>query len=740
MKAENLKKMKEANLPVPSFSVVREGETFSIALGDPNKKYAVRSSFTQEDGESDSFAGQLKTYLNVPLAEIPSRIEDCRASFTSDNVRQYREEKGLTGNLEMDVIVQEMVNSELSGVLFTANPQGLLNEMVIVVGRGFGTNVVEDREDTTTYYYHIQDEVYYYEGESLLTREEVETLVSYGKKVEDLFGHYQDIEFAIAQKKIYLLQARPITTLKGDHPLILDNSNIVESYPGITLPLTDSFVHMVYSSIFKGVVRRILKSKKVLHDLEPTFQNMVGSSNGRMYYKISNWYAIIECLPFSAKIIPVWQEMLGVENKEYQKEKRVKGIYRFLTYTSFLKEFLLTPRHMKKLNQKFEEIYQEYKESFHENITKEELVELYSMIREKILSIWDITLINDLYAFLFTGLFQSRMKKKYPEESSNDYISSIQNIESMKPIQQLLHLSLMAYEKNPQYEEAKKEYIELYGDRSLEELKLESKTFRTNPELLEEKIAEYLEDDKKLKANEEALLTSKKMKKPKGILLNFFLKRAKVGIQNRELSRLHRSRIYGMVREIFLKLGSIYVEEGLIREKRDIFYLTMEEVFAMVKYPEEKTSVIEERVRLYEGYQKLPNYTRLVFEEKEFDKQVSFLTRERRNYQEKVLEGTPTSGGAVEGEVLVVFNVQEVGNVKDKILVTKMTDPGWVFLLASAKGIISEKGSLLSHTAIIARELKVPSVVGVSKATEKLQTGMRVRLDGNTGRIEVLGD
>ena len=72
---------------------------------------------------------------------------------------------------------------------------------------------------------------------------------------------------------------------------------------------------------------------------------------------------------------------------------------------------------------------------------------------------------------------------------------------------------------------------------------------------------------------------------------------------------------------------------------------------------------------------------------------------------------------------MVIDNISHIGDVKDKILVTKMTDPGWVFLLATAKGVISEKGSLLSHTAIISRELKIPSIVGVDNLMRILKTG-----------------
>ena len=151
----------------------------------------------------------------------------------------------------MNVIVQEMIDSEYSGVLFTSNPQGILNESVIVVGRGVGENIVQDKIQTTTYYYNLADKVYYYEGtEEYLKYEKIEELIEISSKIKDVLGECLDIEFSIKDNVIYILQARKITTLDDTNPLILDNSNIVESYPGISLPLTCSFVNSVYGGIF----------------------------------------------------------------------------------------------------------------------------------------------------------------------------------------------------------------------------------------------------------------------------------------------------------------------------------------------------------------------------------------------------------------------------------------------------------------------------------------------------------
>ena len=581
---------------------------------------------------------------------------------------------------------------------------------------------------------------YYYEGkEDLLGYDRIEELISLSKEIQSILGEYLDIEFAIRKNEIYILQARPITTLKVDSPLILDNSNIVESYPGISLPLTISFVEMVYSNVFRGLAFRLTKNQTIVDENEDHFQHMVGSCNGRVYYQISNWYHFIQFLPFSKKIIPIWQDMMGVQTKTYdQKEMQIPFFTRLKTYFITIHEFFHVPKNMEKLNHKFDEIYLCFQDHFQEGMSSSEIIELYQKVKDELFAIWDITLVNDLYAFLYTGLLKKRLKKKhFSDHSIQDMISGITNIESLKPIRSLISL---AYQKEhipkEEFLSLKEEYISLYGDRNLEELKLESETFRTNPELLEERIQEYQSDPQKLR---QLFLTMKERKPnpiPSDWITRFLSKRAMLGIQNREISRLNRTRIYGMVRSMFLAIGTNYVQEKKLQTKRDIFYLTVDELF----HPEEYSyqEIVEKRKEEYALYSQLPNYSHLIFSESIINKHPNKAQYQEKNLQTKELVGTPCSTGVVEGEALVIQNVHAKQSVKDKILITKMTDPGWVFLLATAKGVISEKGSLLSHTAIISREIGIPSIVGVEGVLHSIHTGDRIRMDGSTGKIEIL--
>lgn len=740
--------------------------------------FSVRSSSNVEDSINSSFAGQFDTYLNVTREDVFYKIKKCLSSLFSANVLKYSQDKGIKINdIKMGIIIQEMINADASGVIFTSNPRGLLNEMVIVVGEGTGDLVVEDKVPTTTYYYNINDKNYYFEqqeGSFVLDKNIVQEIIKTINNIKEIYGEYLDIEFALIKNNLYILQVRPITTLKIDEAIIFDNSNIVESYPGITLPLTASFVKEAYYGVFHGLAKRVLSNEILVKEYDYVLKEMVESVNGRMYYNINNWYTVIKFLPLSKKIIPIWQEMLGVTNKQYNSEKiHISITQKIKTYLSVLKEFLCVPREMDRLNKKYNQVSNHFKENYKINLDNKLLINLYEDISERILKDWDITLLNDMYAFIFVGLIKYRFKKMKIEDyesKTNIYISGITNIESMKPVRMLIDLAVQVLEdgllkelkqitnskmlmeylskKQSTFIENFKAYIDVYGDRSLEELKLESNTFRSYPITLLDKILEYAEDENKLenigkafndtdnkKLSEEVLETCNWFQKK---IISFLSEKAIFGIRNREISRLNRSRIYGMVRMIFLTIGENFYNSNFIEEKEDIFYLKTVEVFGFINGNSfDLKEIIKTRRNQYIMFGKLPNNSRLIFMNKVFDKMHTNINSEIMFESGNNITGIPCSNGIVIGEVIVVDDPKKIKNFKDKILITKMTDPGWVFLITLSKGIVAEKGSLLSHTAIISRELNIPSIVGVKNITSILETGDIIKMNGNTGEIHI---
>ncbi len=751
MKAKNLTILKENGIPVPEFTVVESGEEIDLSFSD-SALFAVRSSAEAEDGKEASYAGQFETLLNVAREEVPAAVEKVLKSAAAENISEYQSSLNAgNGAPKMRVIIQRMLSPQLSGVLFTSNPAGILNESVIVVGRGLGEGIVRDEVPVTTYFYNRDDgkSMFMKDGDSPEIHETgFHTLVKTGLKIEELLGCPADIEFAVEEDRLYFLQARPITRLtKGEKPIVLDSSNIVESYPGVSLPVTRDFAKDIYYHVFKNCLLRLTKDPELVRAMDGSLRHMVDTANGRIYYRISSWYDILELLPFSEKIIEVWQNSLGVKNRLVVSDRvrpRLRTKAR-ITY-SFFHYLNSCPKDMEALNAYFDGRIGGLREELREADTLMQLSGLYRKLLLEITEKWDVTLINDVYTFVYTALAGEKARGK---------LADVGNLESMKPAKELTKLSALFKEEGESagFEKAFNEYIDRWGDRCVEDLKLETKTWRTNPEnlrwILTEAGLHAPEEEKGKEKDNEASPAGKSRRD------GFALRRAKRGIYNRELSRMNRSRLFGIMRGIILKSGEILADEGRIEDARDVMYLHLSEIFpgmetvstealsegrketAGRKDEADFRALIRRRKQETEEQKKLPAFERLVYAGEIVEHKEQGLSGASEELSSE-LRGIPVSYGDCEGEVLVVQNPKEAGETAGKILVTVSTDPGWVHLLKDAAGIIAERGSILSHTAIIARELKKPSIVNVSGATARLQTGDIVRMDTKSGRIEVI--
>lgn len=710
MKAKNLTKLAEHNINVPKFIILNESHkdlTDRLEKFLPNQKVAIRSSHSTEDLKDCSNAGKFLTFLNVENNRI-------------DYVNKVFEYCKTVSNGQTEVIVQEMIDSDYSGVIFTSNPQGLLNEMVVNIGCGLGDKVVDNKIDTTTYYKNKFNNRGYYEtkGNSPIIKESIiEKLFELGFKIESIYGNPMDIEFAIKKDTVYCLQARPITTLKTSKTIVLDNSNISENFPGVVCPLTSDFVSTVYSVAFKDAISKICTSKQ-LKDFEPIVNNMVIENNSRMYYKIDNWYKLLEQLPFSTKLLEIWEEMIGINDMNYVKSK-VSLFDKTTLGLKFIKIIFTTQKQMHNLDVYFKKEIENYRKRILDGNLKDTL-SLYNDIKDDFGSKWGITLYNDLYAFIFMAL-----SKKF----ENKIVNGIDDIESAKPIQLLKEISkALKHGDEEKINILKSKFISLYGDRYIEELKLETKTPRVNPSLLDSIITNNINIDSKR--------TSECKTKE-----SFFEKYAKKGIRGREISRLNRSRLFGVVREIFIHIGKEFVNMKYINAYEDIFYLRYYEIEQAILNGSDNVDfkcLIQERKETLKLHFELPTYDRLLFSVEPFSKYPLNVNDNCFGVVSSNLRGIPVSNGICVGEAIVIDKVNFDMDVTDKILVTKSTDPGWVFLMEKAKGVITERGSLLSHTSIVARELQKPSIVAITNITDIIKTGDVIEIDGTVGTVKIL--
>ena len=804
MKARHLEILQEKGFPVPKFILVSENEEVDLSFSE-KEYFAVRSNFSAEDGGGHSFAGQFLTRLNVKREKVQEAVQEVFASYAgsleykekanrgkAEQVLKQQGKEGRQENAEKQesteqkkaevlvetVLIQEMLFSEKSGVLFTKNPKGILSEMVVVLGQGLGDKVVEDQENVLTYHY-FPGECLYQEGQGQsclseqaqespglgLEEEELKTLFTLGERIERLFQKPMDIEFAIEKGKIYILQAREITTLDMHLPVrILDNSNISESFPGVCLPLTESFAGEMYSGIFTSLGRRFLGKK--VSSYEELFQRMVGGFSGRMYYEISSWYDILRLLPFSGKIIPVWQGMLGVSNEEISFSKKKPGFFlKCRIAFLFCYYFFVSQRKMQELDKFFQERYAGYSKRVDEEEDAQALYRIFLEMKEDLLREWDITLINDMVSFISTHLYGKK---------------TAFSLETMKPVRALSALKTVAEKHgldSEEYRREKKSYISSYGDRIEGELKLETRTYRTNEELLDRWILDSLETDC------EETSCSKKPSELKH-RKSFLYRLAESSCNNREISRLHRTRCFGLMRRIVDKIGEKTI--GF-----DVYYLSLDELKELLFSGKDFSLKIAREKELRKAYEGLPVLSRVKllgkvdrdplageirvlsyesFKKKrnkeeqmekadksgksdaEFSLASTIVERkEERQGQEiegkedgdsttRVFFGRGVSKGIFRGEVLKIKSLQEVRamEAKGKILLSYSTDPGWFPYLNMAEGLITERGSLLSHSAILARELEKPAVVNIPNIMAELQSGDIVEIDGDLGICSVI--
>ena len=772
MKARHLEILKEQGFPVPKFILVSENEEVDLSFSERDC-FAVRSNFSSEDSGEHSFAGQFLTRLNVNREKVEEAVQEVFASYAGSLDYKEKANRGKAeyylkqqGKAET-VLIQEMLFPEKSGVLFTKNPKGILSEMVVVLGQGLGDKVVEDQENVLTYHY-FPGESLYQEGQGTgigLEEDELKTLFSLGDEIEQLFQKPMDIEFAIEKGRIYILQARAITTLDMHLPTrILDNSNISESFPGICLPLSESFAGEMYSGIFTSLGRRFLGKR--VSSYEAVFQRMVGGFSGRMYYEISSWYDILRLLPFSGKIIPVWQGMLGVSNEEISFSKKKPGFFLKCRITLlFCYYFIVSQRKMQELDKFFQERYASYSKRVDEEEEAQELYRIFLEMKEDILREWDITLMNDMVSFISTHLYGKK---------------TAFSLETMKPVRALSALKAVARKHgldSEEYRREKKKYISAYGDRIEGELKLETRTYRSNEELLDRWILDALETEKTDYSEKDCEETSR-MEKPseQKQRKSFLYRLAESSCNNREISRLHRTRCFGLMRRIVDKIGEKTI--GF-----DVYYLSLDELKEFLLSGKDFSLKIARERELRKAYERLPVLSRVKllgkvdrdplageirvlsyesFKEKgniegQIEKpgkdgmlgntghirqmeKAGKKDKEAGNSTPRVFFGRGVSKGIFRGEVLKIKSLQEirVAEAKGKILLSYSTDPGWFPYLDMASGLITERGSLLSHSAILARELEKPAVVNIPHIMEELQSGDIVEIDGDLGICSVI--
>lgn len=793
-------------LQVPSEVIIGLKQHFGEHYA--TKTYAVRSSALDEDGVQFSFAGQFASFLHVAFSELEEKIKAVWQSVAAERVLAYREKNSLPLQWGIGVIVQEMVEAEVAGVAFGQHPvSGNPQTKVVSAVYGLGEGLVSGELNADTFTLapqgietELMPKTHAFvrkqahsgiekvsvdlakQTQATLQEPQLQEIARLLDRLEKVLGTPQDIEFAYVSQVLYLLQTRPITTTALGEYILWDNSNIVESYPGITTPLTFSFIIKMYEKVYRQFVGIMGVKEKEINRHSQVFANTLGLVRGRVYYNLLHWYKMLAMLPGYSINAENMERMMGVKerfelNDEFKMSKglarwRIAGmVFRMLWMQMSL------PKERKRFLKHLNQVMAQYKAIDFQALSVAEIIRHYNTFETTLLLKWKAPLVNDFFAMIWFGMLQKKSAKYYPEVPNlhNDLLCGSQDIISVEPIHDSIAIAQLIAQNTtakelftqqtpqeiwrqleqgvlPEIKQKIEAYIDRFGERCVGELKLETISYAQQPALFVKVIQAYVNqgitqrmthtniEDKLREEAEQKIAQALKGKPLKKWWFKYITKKARDLVSNRENLRYERTRGFGMVRKMFSALGEKLYEAGKLSHSRDVFYLQLEEIKALESqaFDESLKTVIQERKASFATYQKQqPPEERFFTYGNEF-KDEYIYSLEKTEGPEENLSGIGCCPGVVRGKVRVVTNPNEIDSLNGDILVTSSTDPGWITLFPTASAIIVERGSLLSHSAIVSREMGIPCIVSVTGLLRTLKSGDEVQIDGSTGKIKMI--
>jgi pyruvate,water dikinase len=790
--------------------------TEALAQLCPNgERVAVRSSAVDEDGATHSFAGQLDSFLNVAPAAVADRVVEVWRSSFSAHVIAYRQEHHLSPlPAPPAVLIQKMVDAEVAGVAFSAHPVTRERHIAVVSAvYGLGTALVSGEADADLYHVDLQGQILKRQisekrvahrlvqeavlpvavaadrvDQPALSDTQVQSIAALACQVEQHFGCPQDIEWAIADGQIYLLQARPITTLNSiadsDGELNLwDNSNIAESYGGITTPLTFSFARSAYEAVYQQFCRMMGVSAATIAAHDTTFRRMLGLMRGRIYYNLLNWYRVLALLPGFTVNRRFMEQMMGVREalpanvlalKSPNWRDQIKDSLRFArSIAGLVQNYLTLPRQIQRFYQRLD-CALSLPPSELATLRLDQLAAHYHDLERQLLTRWDAPLVNDFFAMIFFGVLRKLTAAWCGDTAGtlqNDLISGEGGMISAEPAQRVKQMATIAarypeliehlcgselpqilqqIETVPALHTQYLAYLAKFGDRCLEELKLESATLHDNPLPLLRSIGQLARKQaapalptalpSALSPRQQAesrVAQSLKRQPLRQWIFNWVLHNARQRVRDRENLRFERTRVFGQVRRIFSELGKRFQAIDRLNASSDIFYLEVNEILGWIDGTATCTDfkgIVAVRRAEFDRYRQLPAPADR-FQTRGAVHWGEFPSNRVETADGDMLQGTGCCPGIVRAPVQVIVDPKTAELRQGSILVAERTDPGWILLFPAASGLLVERGSLLSHSAIVAREMHLPAIVSLPGATRWLRDGDWVEMDGSTGTV-----
>ncbi|MDR8410325.1 PEP-utilizing enzyme [Nonomuraea sp. 3-1Str] len=734
------------------------------------KVVAVRSSATAEDLPDMSFAGQQDTYLGVERDGLLDAVRRCWASLWNERAIAYREHNGVPhDDVALAVVVQELVDADAAGVMFTADPvTGARGTTVVNASWGLGeavvggqvtpdTIAVSDGAVTGT---RIGDKAVMTVRAPGGTREEpvpaelrrrpvlddgqAVRLAELGARIQDLYGTPMDVEWARSGGAFLILQARPVTglapeveewndSLKADH--LWTAGNLGEAIPDVMTPATWSFVRLfIHEAMHASTL--------------PGF-DLVGNIGGRFYMNLSVTFSIARALGMQGRLGAVEQVFgklppgLDVPLLTASRWEIVKGTLPMaLTLRRRVRENLKGMRPFLATSQRRCE---ELRARIAATATGPGLAAL-----------WDdeigphlVTACRMLEAAGRQGgatlvWTRDRLRKLVGEADADALLTGAGadgELASLGPVTGLARLAAGEIDRDT--------YARTYGHRGPHEFEVSMPRPGEDPAWIDTALA-GLRD---VTAGTEALLERQREARdaawerfarryPRRVAgMRKRVRRWNAVVRDREATRSEVVRAFWVLRAFVVRAGE------LTGRGDDLFFLYLEEILAVLRGSDAPLARVPVRRATYERYAALPPYPALIVGRFDPVRWAADPDRRADLYDARgpaapagdTVTGFPGAPGVVEGVVRVLSGPEEGERLqRGEILVTTLTNVGWTPMFPRAAAVVTDMGAPLSHASIVARELGIPAVVGTGNATMRLRDGDRVRVDGERGTVELL--
>lgn len=571
------------------------------------------------------------------------------------------------------------------------------------------------------------------------------------------------------------------------------NANIAENFPHPVTPFLYSIVKPGYSAYFRELALGFGLSRRRIAATQQAFEHVVGTHGGRLYYNLSNIHSLLYLAPGGKWLAQFFNQFTGAESFPGAHAAPLPWFSNALINLRVAAKTLWRYATVQARVRRFEARVSDFAQRTHpSNLQGKAASALAQDLRDFLeirLRKWNDAALADTAAMVCYGTLKYTLNKALGGEQAslhNNLLKGLPNLISSMPVNKLWELAekvqadaaltqLFKTESAETIAELGRaangnalaefwlafvDYLEVWGFRSSQELTLIAPTPYEDPvptlRVLQMYVREGGRGPEQVSA-EQAVLRIAASKQAARTLsptwhfvpllsaasrFRILLSATQGAIALRERARFKQALLYTRLRHIALELGKHMQTRGHLQEVEDIFFLSVDEVLALVAggslYPESCAATIASRRDNYTAVHawqapdsfSLPHGAHWT---------PALQTTPEISDDSGQLRGTSACGGSITGRAVVALDVADAAQIQaGDILVTRQTDPGWAAVFFLIKGLVIERGGMLSHGAIIAREYGIPAVVGVPQATKLIANGQQITVDGDQGAVHLV--